>query len=118
MRIGFDIDDTMSRHWPFFSLITRALVHDGHEVIVITFRSDRQLAAEELSERGILWSELVVADQAEIDTIGFAQWKGEICRRRGVELFFDDMPEVINHLPESTVGMMSVLPEQGLVYYD
>ncbi len=118
MRIGFDIDDTMSRHWPFFSLISRALLDGGHEVIVITFRSDRALAAAELSERGVVWSELVVADQEEIDTVGFAQWKGEICRRREVEIFFDDMPEVINHLPESTVGMMSVLPAQGLVYYD
>ncbi len=85
---------------------------------MITFRSDHSLAAAELAENGVVFSQLIVANQDEIDAMGFAQWKGLLCQNLGVEIFFDDMPEVINHLPPGTIGMMSVLPEHGLVYYD
>lgn len=48
MIIAFDIDDTITRHPPFFAVLSRALVEAGHQVLIITFRDDPTVTAEDL----------------------------------------------------------------------
>ena len=35
-------------------------------------------------------------------------WKGSICRDRGVDVFFEDMQEVLREVPDPTVCLMVV----------
>ena len=38
MKIGIDIDGTITAAPPLFSVLTRALRKEGHEVVIVTFR--------------------------------------------------------------------------------
>ncbi len=118
MRIGLDIADTMTRHWPFFAFLAGALLDAGHEVVVLTFRMDRAGAEADLVDHGVRYSKLVTATEPELDRAGWERWKGVVCLELGIELLIDDDPEVQNHLPAGVLGLMPVLPERGLVYYD
>ena len=119
MKIAFDIDDTMTRHWEFFAFITKALVAADHEVFIITFRTNREEVKAKLKQRGIEWNHLFVADNMDnVLDVGPERWKGLICKQFGVEILFDDMPEIINHLPSTTLGMMAVDESLGLLCYD
>lgn len=118
MRIGIDIDDTMSRNWAFFRFLAAAFLDGGHEVFVVTFREDSDQTARELEARGVRCSRLICASPEALSTQGWAAWKGAVCQREGIEIFFDDMEEVINHLPSQTVGLMVTDPQRGLIYYD
>lgn len=117
LRIGLDIDDTMTRHWAFFCFLANALVDAGHEVYVITLREDFAATRDELASRGLRYTELICADLDEMEG-SVEAWKAAVCKDRGVEILFDDMEEVMNHLPETTLGLMPVDPARGLVYYD
>lgn len=118
MRIALDIDDTMTLHWGFFAFLAGALLDAGHEVVVITFRMDRAGAVAELGARGVRFTRLVTATEEALDEHGWEAWKGRVCAELGVELLVDDDPEVQNHLPAGIVGLMPVVQERGLVYYD
>ena len=59
MVIGLDIDDTITQHPEFFSLISHALIDAGHEVVIITFREDRQIAETDLKLWNIAYSKLI-----------------------------------------------------------
>ena len=61
MVVAFDIDDTISRHPKFFSFLTRALKAAGHEVVIITFREDRQATEAALRGWGIAWTKLLTS---------------------------------------------------------
>ncbi len=116
-RVGLDIDDTMTRNWAFFCFMANALVDAGHKVYVITLRDDFVATRDELAARGLRYTELICADldamQGSVEA-----WKAAICQDRAVDILFDDMEEVMNHLPETTLGLMPVDPARGLVYYD
>ena len=44
-------------------------------------------------------------------------WKAEACRNLKIDLFFDDMPEVLNALSATTVAYMAIDPSLGSVAY-
>ena len=108
MIVGMDIDDTITRHPKFFALISQALVAAGHQVVLITFRADREGTAAELSEWGIAYTELITSTLDEHLETGIDEWKGVVCRRMGVELFFEDTPEVIRHVDPEIVSFLVV----------
>jgi hypothetical protein len=59
MVVGLDIDGTITRHPRFFAFISQALLQGGHRLVVITFREDRNSAAEDLEAWKLIYSELV-----------------------------------------------------------
>ena len=40
-------------------------------------------------------------------------WKAERCAALGVDVFFDDAPEIVNHLDASVLGLVVRDPELG-----
>ena len=125
MRIGFDIDDTITRCPVFFAVVTSALIASGNKVYIISFREDREFAEEDLADHQIAFDTLVLPTEQEYRSAtdnnwreGAAEWKAEVCRRLKIDLLFDDMPEVVNALPSETVGIMVVEQSLGKVKYD
>ena len=118
MHIGIDIDGTITRHPAFFAFLARTLRESGHRVTIVTYRHDPLGAAADLAAMGVPYDALVHWDSGATDPVDFDRWKGDVCARLGIELFFEDRPETVNHLPPGTVGLLVVAPEEGLVYYD
>ncbi len=125
MNIAFDLDGTITRSPAFFSVISKALVASGHSVFIVTWREDREFALEDLAEHGITFSQLVLPSEQQIRGIGYqqwkaaaAQWKAEVCRTLKVDVFFEDMPEVINALDVETAAFMAVDPQLGRLKYE
>ena len=103
MVVAFDIDDTISRHPRFFAFLTQSLVGDGHEVLIITFRQDRAATESTLRDWGIAWTRLITATTEACLAAGVGEWKASECRKSGVEVFFEDDPEVLKHIDASTL---------------
>ncbi|MEC9374419.1 MAG: HAD family hydrolase [Planctomycetota bacterium] len=108
MVIGFDIDDTITRHPAFFAFLSRALRGAGHRVVVITYREDRARAAADLEGWGFVWDELVCSTVDLCLSCGVHEWKAVVCREKGVEVFFEDEPAVLRHVDDSVVCLMPV----------
>ena len=108
MIVGLDIDDTITRCPEFFSLLTRALIEADHEVIIITFRQDRDARQADLEQWDVSYSELLTSTLDDCLEHGVNEWKAIMCRRYGVEIFFEDDPQVIEHVDASTICMMPV----------
>lgn len=108
MTIGIDIDGTITRCPAFFALISHALIAAGHRVVIVTFREDRESAAADLGGWGVAYSELVTWSFAGNAGLDMFAWKGAVCAERGIEILFDDDPQVLSALPANVVSMMVV----------
>ena len=117
MNVALDIDDTITRCPGFFALLSKALNDSGHKVYIITYREDRELAEEELAELGITYHDIVLATEQELEDAEFFQWKADVCRRLKIDIFFEDMPEVVNALDDSTIAFVPFDPELGKIAY-
>lgn len=107
MVVGLDIDGTITRHPKFFAFLSQSLMQAGHEVVVITFRQDRQSAMSDLSTWGIAYSRLETWS-LEHTAADMLQWKANVCRQMGVELLFDDDPQVLSRVDPEVVSLMVV----------
>ena len=124
MNIALDLDDTISRCPPFFSILSKAFIASGHKVYVITHREDRAFAAEDLAAYGISYDELILptVEEFQRNTSGewrtsIGAWKAEMCRRLEVDVCIDDMPDVVNALDERILALMVVDRSLGDVRY-
>jgi hypothetical protein len=106
MVIGIDIDDTITRHPGFFAFLTEALIAAGHRVVIITFREDRERTAAALEAWGVQWTELVTSDLSSQLEHGVDEWKGVMCREHGVEVLFEDDPDVLMHVDPAITRCM------------
>lgn len=107
VTLGLDIDDTITRHPAFFALVSASFIAAGHRVVIITMRTDRAGAEAELARHGIQWTELHVFPE-DLHWSKLWPWKGDVCRERGVDVFFDDSPDILVHMPASTVPFLTV----------
>lgn len=91
MKIGLDLDDTISHAPAFFALLTQ-MTAGRAEIFVITRREPGTEAeiAEELSRYGIRYDRIVITDQ-----------KAAFILSEGIEVYFDDRDEFFQSLPES-----------------
>ena len=93
LKIGIDLDDTITYCKPFFSMMTNAM-QDMVEIYIITNREqtpENEVAIrKELDELGIRYHHLAVTDK-----------KAEYILREGITVFFDDTDEYFLSLPES-----------------
>ncbi|MBN1846055.1 MAG: hypothetical protein JW810_10260 [Sedimentisphaerales bacterium] len=106
MIVALDIDDTITRCPEFFSLLAHALIRANHEVIIITFREDRDATRSDLARWNIPYSKLITSSLETCLEHGVDEWKAAMCRKHGVEIYFEDDPQVIAHVEEPTICMM------------
>ena len=93
LKIGIDLDDTITYCSTFFSMMTNAM-KDMVEIHIITNREQTPESEvgirKELDELGILYHRLVVTDN-----------KAEYILEKGITVYFDDTDEYFLNLPES-----------------
>lgn len=125
MNFRIDIDDTITRCPAFFAFTSKALRSAGHKVYILSYREDRGFAEEDLAEYGIEYDELVLPADEDIRGVPWQEWKGaaarwkaETCRQHGIDIFFEDMPEVVNALDSTVTVFMPVDPALGSVCYE
>jgi len=117
MRVAFDIDDTITPCPEFFAIISEALMAGGHDVHIISYRRDREEAENELAGYGVKYREMHLPSDEDLNSVGFYEWKAQVCRRLRIDVFFEDMPEVINELDTSVKAFMLFDPALGNATY-
>ena len=78
----------------FFNILTHTWPGN---VIVITFRRDREKTIADLEKHGIRYTDVVLVSSFEA--------KAEVIRERGVSFYIDDQDEILQHIP-ADVGVM------------
>lgn len=91
--LGIDLDGCCDES-NFFNILSHCWPGD---VVVVTFRSDRDKAVADLKRHGIRYTDLVLVDS-------FDQ-KAKVITERGISFFIDDQPEMLKNIPAS-VGVM------------
>ncbi|HMP57738.1 MAG TPA: hypothetical protein PKD86_00170 [Gemmatales bacterium] len=91
--LGIDLDGCCDES-AFFSIMSHCW---PGEVVVITFRSDRDKAVADLQRHGIKYTDLVLVDSFEA--------KATVIAEKGISFFIDDQPEMLKNIPAS-VGVM------------
>jgi uncharacterized HAD superfamily protein len=87
--LGIDLDGTIDEAPGFFRLLSR---HWPGKVYVITYRSDREQAREDVERNRIRYDGLVLVS-------AFAE-KAVKIRELGIAVYFDDQDEVLQQIPE------------------
>lgn len=94
MKVGFDLDNTISEAPAFFSFLSQALISAGHEVHIITGREPSNVMESairrELGEYKIQFTYIKMTMQ-----------KHDYILSQGIEVYFDDTDEFFHKLPES-----------------
>jgi len=93
LKIGIDLDDTITYCPTFFSMMTNAMQHVA-EIHIVTNREkapeNEAAIRKELDELGIRYHRLAVTDK-----------KAEYILNQGITIFFEDTDEYFLTLPES-----------------
>ena len=105
MRIGIDMDATITEMPAFFVILAKAFRVAGHKIYVVTYRAqqDRRNTEIELRELGIEYDELHLSD-VHIDE-GIGVFKARMARELDLDIFFDDMPEALADMPSKVKRM-------------
>jgi hypothetical protein len=86
--LGIDLDGTVDAAPDFFRFLSSSW---PGKVYIITFRDDRVKAMADAARLGV---------QAEVVLVNSLQEKADRIRELGIKVFFDDMDEVLLHVPE------------------
>ena len=97
MRVGIDMDFTITALPELFKLLTKALIVSGHEVHIVTYRDEGKHTEEELTNFGISFTKIHLPPAGASPE----KWKADVAREIGLDIMFDDSPEVLAALPES-----------------
>jgi len=91
LKIGIDLDDTITHAPEFFSLLTQS-VANAAEIHIITrrFPGTESQVSEELIKLGIVFHKIRITDQ-----------KSKYILAEGISIYFDDTDEYFQDLPES-----------------
>ena len=87
--LGLDLDGVLDHATDFFQTLTHMW---PSKVVVITYREDTERAEHDLRDLGIRYDELVLVDSFDA--------KADVVREHGVEIYFDDQPEMLRNMPE------------------
>ncbi len=113
MVIGMDIDGTITRMPELFACMSKGFVGAGHRVVIITFREDRAGTEADLAGWGIAYDELICSTLERCLEDGVDEWKSKVCRRKGVEVLFEDDPAVLAHVGPEVLCLMPVEEDKG-----
>jgi len=92
--LGIDLDGCVDESPTFFNILSHVWPGD---VIVVTFRSDRDKAVADLEKHGIRFTDVVLVSS-------FAQ-KAEVIAERGISFYIDDQPEMLKNV-SANVGVL------------
>ncbi|MGB1928973.1 MAG: hypothetical protein ACPHO8_06670 [Mariniblastus sp.] len=95
LTLGIDLDGVITDAPDFFSAWTHSW---PGTVIIITFRSDRQKAVNDLAIRNIKWDQLVLVNRFDA--------KAEVIEERNVDIYIDDQPEMLINIKSNTHVML------------
>ncbi|MDP1711965.1 MAG: hypothetical protein Q8K86_05860 [Candidatus Nanopelagicaceae bacterium] len=107
MKVGIDIDGTISDAPWLFQALTEGLKTFGHEIHIITFRGDRQSAVADLQHWKIKYDKLHTTSK----DVPIGVWKREIVQDYGINFMIDDMPEVLRTMPPGVGRLWLCSPE-------
>jgi hypothetical protein len=103
--LGIDLDGCVDES-SFFQILSHVWPGD---VIVITFRSDREKAIADLQKHGIRFTDVVLVRS-------FDQ-KAEVIAERGISFYIDDQPEMLKNVAPN-VGVMLFRNEGNFDFED
>jgi hypothetical protein len=107
MHIALDIDGTITEAPAFFALLTR--IAADARITILSFRNDEVAARRLLEDLGIRFDALVLVNDAAHgigDAESWEAWKAGVVAKLGVDVFFEDMPEVIQLVQPPTKVFM------------
>ena len=107
LHIALDIDNTITEAPAFFALLTRVL--STARISVLSFRDDEREARRLLAELGIRYDDLVlICDpvRGNCDGLPWEVWKARTIAALGVDVVFEDMPEVVALVQPPTKVLM------------
>jgi hypothetical protein len=108
MKIGLDLDGTITDAPEFFSLITSMIISQ-HEVHIITYREDaKENVAAELDGYGVKYTEIHLPPW---NSESAPAWKREIAETLDLDIMFEDSPEVLDQMPEKVKRFWFCNPE-------
>lgn len=93
--LGIDLDGCVDESPRFFSILSQ--VWPGN-VIVVTYRSDREKAIFDLERHGIKFTDVVLVSSFDA--------KAEVIKDRGISFYIDDQPEMLKNIPPSVSVML------------
>jgi|SRR6056297_223414 len=93
--LGIDLDGCVDESPSFFNILSHVWPGD---VIVITFRSDRDKAIADLQKHGIKFTDVVLVSSFDA--------KAEVIAERGISIYIDDQPEMLKNVPANVAVML------------
>ena len=105
LTLGIDLDGCCDES-PFFRLLTNVWPGD---VIVVTYRRDREKAVTDLENYGIRFDDVVLVDSFDA--------KAEVIAERGISFYIDDQPEMMRNI-SPRVGVMLFRNEGNFDFND
>lgn len=93
--LGIDLDGCVDECPLFFRVLTHSW---PGKVFVLTYRSDRDKAVQDLAVFNIKYDELILVDSFDA--------KAEVIGKEGILVYFDDQPEMLKNIPEGTNVML------------
>ena len=99
MKIAFDNDDVITRHPSFFSVITKALKNDDHELYIITDSDEsfRKQIERQLERDGISYHHLIITSKKE-----------DFCRKNDIKFMMDDSVEYFSNSDNANIFVCSI----------
>lgn len=85
--LGLDIDGCIDEAPIFFNILSNSWPGD---VIIITYRDDRQKAIDYLEKFNIYYDELILVDSFEA--------KAQVIQEKMIKFYFDDQPEMLKNV--------------------
>lgn len=128
MKLGLDIDGTISAKPTFFAFLARAWAHAGGEVHIISARAETDRTVT-LGSLELDWGfdripytlhlyplhyNHAEPEELESHFAKHAAWKAETCKRLGIDILIDDDPRNLIAVREAGIYSLSagfILPE-------
>ena len=88
MRIGLDIDGTITQAPEFYSIMTRALLLTGNEVHIISYRKTN--LAEYTYAQLRKWKIQYTKIHMTAEDIAAPEWKAKIAKEMRLDIMIDD----------------------------
>jgi len=93
--LGIDLDGCVDESPTFFNILSHVWPGD---VIVVTFRRDRDKAVADLQKHGIRFTDVVLVNSFDA--------KADVIAERGISFYIDDQPEMLKNIPANVAVML------------